>query len=292
MQSFLFLYQAYMNKFLILLAPLLLLSACGENEAAHANKKASQASNVEISLRLARASEAAGDFPAAEKLFREAMEKDSGEEARIELVEFYKRHQGQRQALKLLSDSLKNDPENTDILRMIANIKIDAGESEQALKMLDDAIKYDPEYGLLYNSRGVAMDMLARHKAARDDYEKAISLDNENATIFKSNLAMSYIMTEYYSKAIHLLEPLADSSESTPSVRQNLALAYGLKGDKVNAKKYGLKDLNEKQVNENIRFYNLIENKVHGSKKATAQAIVKSEKIHTIPLIPALPENN
>lgn len=279
------------QPFLVILPVLclLILAACGEDQANRASKKAVDRDSADISLRLARASEAAGDFPAAEKLFRQAVDKENTAENRGELVEFYKRHQGEKQALAVLNEALKHNPRDTSILRAIANIRINQGDSEQALKILDDALTLKPDDALLYNSRGVALDRLQRHKAARESYAKAMELDPENAVIFQSNLGMSYIMTEYYSKAIRLLEPLAASSEATPSVRQNLALAYGLKGDNQNALKYGLKDLDDKQANENIRFYTLLANKGKTVKSRPIKKAEEEEMVRQIPPIPAIP---
>lgn len=245
------------------------LAGCGESDAVKANKKAMNANSSEITLRLAHTSEAAGDFPAAEQYYRQSANKDRSIGTRIELAEFYKRHHGERQAMAVLDEAQKIDPLNTNVMRAIANIKIDMGSPAEALKILDRALKITSNDALLYNSKGVALDMLGKYTHARNSYSTAISLDSDDAMIFNANFGMSYIMNGYYSKAIELLLPLARSPDCTPQIRQNLALAYGLKGDNENALKYAQKDLPGKEAMENVKFYNMLANK-GGVKKPAA----------------------
>ncbi|MEI7668702.1 MAG: tetratricopeptide repeat protein [Pseudomonadota bacterium] len=265
-----------------------LLTACGESETAASYKKANNDSVSEVSHRLASASESAGDFPVAEKLYRQAFEKNSSPENIIELVDFYRRHNGTRQALVILTKAMKDDPKNTDIMRSLANVNIDSGAAEEAIKILNNALLINKTDALLYNSKGVALDLIGKHKEARENFNQAIELAPEDSALFKANLGMSYITTEYYTKAINLLKSVADSAESTPQIRQNLALAFGLKGDRENALKYGLKDLPTKQAEDNIKFYNLVADKSLTPKNSNQKSgtDTKFDKIENIPAIP------
>jgi Flp pilus assembly protein TadD len=270
---------------------LVFVSGCGESDASKANKRAMKSEHSDITLKLARASEDAGDLPAAERLYRQVVEKDGSVANYLELADFYRRHNSPRQALVFLNEALKNDPQNTDVMRSIANAEIDMGQPDQAVDMLDKALAITNNDAMLYNSKGVALDMLGKYTQARNAYDTAISLDPQQAATFKTNLAMSYISTEYYTKAINLLLPLVESGNATPSTRQNLALAYGLKGDTENAMKYASKDLPAAQAEENMKFYTMMMNKL-GSKKAAENkpgdkpAPQVSDKITNIPPIP------
>jgi len=253
-----------------------LLTACGESEADRVHKKAVDTSDGQISLKLAHASESAGDFPSAERLYNEAYRKNGNTENLAEVVEFYKRHNGIKQAITLLDKAEKKEPDNVEILRLSANMYIDSGQVKKGIEVLDKALSINPEDGLLYNSKGVALDLLGEHKKARFQYGKALTIAPEYNGLVKTNLGMSYIMTGYYTKAINLLKHLADSSESTPRIRQNLSLAYGLKGDNENALKYAEKDLNTGEAKENFAFYQAMGKK--GEKPP--------EKMDMIPAIP------
>ena len=260
----------------------LFLSACGEREADIANKKASDASREEVAIRLAQASEEAGDLSTAEKMYTQAISQIGGARTRLELAGFYQRHNEQRRAAKIIKEAEKLYPKDVDVMRAVANIYVAENNPEAAVDLLEKAITEKPDDALLYNSRGVAFDMLGKYKEARQDFNTAQKLAPEHTMMLNANLAMSYILTGSYSKAIRLLLPLAQSKESTPAVRQNLALAYGLKGDKENALKFGLKDSSETQMNENIKFYQMINHQAIGGK------VVDEEDIK-IPQIPSIP---
>jgi hypothetical protein len=62
-------------------------------------------------------------------------------------------------------------------------------------------------------------------------------------------------MSDDFSDAIGILKPIAESTDSTATIRQNLALAYSLKGEESAAKTWMLKDLPEDKAEENIAFY-------------------------------------
>ena len=239
----------------------LVLSACGENEAERTNKRAVDNNREDVAIKLARASEDAGDLSTAEKMYIQEIGQGGSARIRLELAGFYKRHNAEKQSLKTLRDAEKIYPQDVDIIRAIANIHIEMNEPEAALAILQKAIIANSNDALLYNSRGVALDVLGRYKEAREDFTTAQKLAPEYTMMFNANLGMSYILTESYSKAIKLLLPLANSKDATPAIRQNIALAYGLKGDKQNALKFGLKDSSEDVMNENIKFYQMINHK-------------------------------
>ena len=255
------------SHFAILIASMLLLSACGEADASKKHAADIKSDREEVAISLAHASEEAGDFPSAENIYKQAIEKNGNIKLRLELAEFYRRHNGTKQALHLLKESKKIEPNNTDIMRHIANIYILQAKPQDAADELEQAIELNPQDAFLYNSKGVALDMLGKHKEARELYKQAIEISPDDSMTFNANLAMSYILTEYYTKAINLLLPLANSPDSTPEIRQNLALAYGLKGDKENAEKFTKIDLPENLVAENIKFYDMLS--VSKDKKST-----------------------
>jgi hypothetical protein len=81
--------------------------------------------------------------------------------------------------------------------------------------------------------------------------------------MYKINLSMSYILEGSYDKATALLRPMLDGPDAPPIARQNLALAYGLKGESENALKLGLQDLSTSEAEENVRFYRMLAHKHH-----------------------------
>lgn len=269
-------------RYLPLICALLIttsLAGCGEDEAKSEHLKAMESGKTEISLKLAHASEAAGDFASAERYYKQAITKNSDVEPRLELADFYRRHRGERQAMDVLNEARKLYPDNTDVMRVTANVDINMGKPEQAVTLIDEALKKTSNDPLLYNTKGVALDMLGKYTQARNAYATAIELDPDDIMIFDANLAMSYITTGMYTKAINLLLPLAMEPDATPQIRQNLALAYGLKGDNANALRWAKKDLSEKDAEENVKFYNML----------AKRGGVKSEPSDTVRAIPPIP---
>ena len=241
----------------------LTLAGCADETAANkAVKTSSLNGRQEVKLRLAHATEESGDYAGAEKLFIQVVAQAPGSiDANAELGDFYKRHHEDQKAIESLNAALKLDPRNTGIERSIANIYIGIGEPEKALAVLDQAIAINPKDPLLYNSKGVALDQIGSYKQAQNAYKMAYDLDTIGGTTYKVNISMSYILSGSYDKAIALLRPMLDTPDAPPIVRQNLALAYGMKGENDEALKLGLQDLSTSEAEENLRFYRMLAQK-------------------------------
>src|SRR5665213_501480 len=182
------------------------LAGCGGNTASTKAAKATPYGREDLMIKMAYAAESGGDMGTAERLFTQAAElSDSSVESREALAKFYERHHQERRAITVLSEALKIQPKNMDILRDLANAHITIGEPEKALALLDPAIAADGKNALLHNSRGVALDRMGRFEEAQKSYETAISLDPGDAMTFEANLSMSYILSGSYDNAIHLL---------------------------------------------------------------------------------------
>ncbi len=236
------------------------MAACSaQNAANNANRAHSLSNQQDTALKLAHATESAGDLPAAEKLYlRIITMHPSSVQPRIELAEFYRRHNNTTQAIAAYHNALRLAPDNVTILRDIANTYINVGQTEKAVDTLDQAIAINSGSALLYNSKGVALDMEGHYAPAQESYRTALRLDPDDVMMFDANLSMSYILSGKYDTAIDLLRPLLSDPRASPTIRQNLALAYGMKGDKENALALGLKDLTPEQAAENLKFYGMV----------------------------------
>lgn len=235
------------------------LQGCGDGFGKSAHISAAEPEHEEMMLRMAHATEQAGDLSSAEHLFLQAgSSQKSSLQARLELADFYNRHNKSAIAIERLEDISKLYPEESAVKRSLANLYINTDQPGKALAVLDQAIEIDSKNALLYNSRGVALDKLGRYEEARQSYAKAVLLDPGNTTLFQTNLSMSYILAGSPNNAIQILLPLLNAPDTTPTVRQNLALAYGLAGRNEEAMQIGLKDLNANQAKENVKFYKML----------------------------------
>lgn len=179
------------------------------------------------------------------------------------------------------------DPENPDIMVGLGNILMDASDYAGAVKMYQQALAKRPgmitaHMGLgraqvsmdqpakavkhyqiavnskpsarAYNGLGVALDMAGDHKGAQKAYMAGIKLNN-NYLPLKNNLGLSYTLDGKYKKAIKMLRETAANPTSGARERQNLALAYGLSGDREMAERISRVDLKETDVTQNVAYY-------------------------------------
>jgi len=248
-------------SFMCALAGIVLLAGCGMFSSSGNGASHEGANREELTIRIAHVAESGGDLNAAERFYKQAVaQSGNAVSARLELADFYKRHNREPEAIEILNETAKLQPENADALRALGNSYINAGMPDKALECLNKAIAVTSKEPLLYNSKGIALDMQTHYADAQMSYLKALTLDPANGTMYASNLSMSYILSGEYNKAITLLLPLLDAADVTPNIRQNLALAYGLKGESGKALKLGLKDLTAKEAEENLKFYRMMGN--------------------------------
>lgn len=159
-----------------------------------------------------------------------------------------------QQALEIMRSIFAQKPGDPQVILNLGYALIANNASEDAVNLYDALIAMRPQDPLGYNGKGVAFDHSGNHMAAKELYEKALLLSPDSPAI-QNNLAMSFILSEEPQKAIEILAPLEKTAQSTATIRQNLALAYGIVGDNRNARAINLKDLNEEQTEDNLKFY-------------------------------------
>jgi Flp pilus assembly protein TadD len=263
------------SSYLLVTTSLLLaLTACG-----NPSKSPKHISGHEdVLLKIAHADEASGDMPDAENLYLQAVASSPGSlPTRLELANFYTRQHADTKTIVALEGALKLDPNNKDIARLLANAYINLGEPGKALEIINQAIEKNSDEPLLYNTKGVALDMLGRYTDAQASYRKALALNPKDEMTFKANLSMSYIASHKYNDAVAVLLPLMNRPDVTPTIRQNLALAYGMKGENGKALTLGLEDLPPAEAKENVKFYHMVAKEPASKKTATPVLKAKPE---------------
>jgi Flp pilus assembly protein TadD len=130
----------------------------------------------------------------------------------------------------------------------------------KALGYAQRAVKLSPNDKRAQIGHGVALDMLGRHVEAQPCYRRALAIDPADVAA-RSDLALSLAFTGKFDEAVSLLTPLARSPSATPRLRQNLALVYGLKGDKAAARALSRTDLPSQQAEANLKFFSLVHEK-------------------------------
>lgn|GEM_PF-605156 len=196
-----------------------------------------------------------GNLLGAGQLYAQVASKSTTSvDALLELVAIDRKLGRTEEAIEIAKEAQKRQPENPAVLSQLGYALIDAGKPQEAVDIFDMLIAVKPDYALAHNGKGVAFDKAGNHLAAQELYTRALILAPDSLSV-QNNMAMSLILNKQYDGAILILEKLRLQYSENKTVRQNLALAYGLKGDAPRALALNLKDLSPEQAEENQRFY-------------------------------------
>ncbi len=148
------------------------------------------------------------------------------------------------------------EPRNVAALRGLAACLIEIDQPEYAIAQLELALDISKDHRI-YNSLGVAYDMLGDHAAAQVYYREGLEFAPNNLQI-ANNYGLSLALNGDYGAAIAMLERATEDPAATPRVRQNLALAYGLAGQRDEAERIAARDLDGAAVAHNLSYYDLL----------------------------------
>lgn len=206
-------------------------------------------------MHLAQTMQTGGDIPGAIDLYMRAAAKSTHRvEAHLALVDLYTKLDQPAKAEEMLLAARERQPNHPRVNLALGKLEVSRSNAQEAIGYFDAGLADEDMDVDLLNGKGVALDMLGRHTEAQAVYLQALYVQNKDNDFIQNNLAMSYIMNGDYDAAIAQLEGIANMADSAV-MRQNLALAYGLKGNMQKAREWGLKDLTETQIEENIDFY-------------------------------------
>ncbi len=240
-----------MNKYALLMLACV-LTACGSQP--KQNEELAEGRQQSL-LHLADSMQRNGDIYGAIDLYERAMNQSTKlVDAHLALANLYSLQEKPEKARDVLLKAKKRQPKHAMVNLGLAKLAVREEKVEEALKHFDAGLDGTPNDLDLLNGKAVALDMLGRHAEAQGLYYQALRKHHKDTEFIQNNLAMSYIMNGDYDEAIAELKA-ADALDESAVMRQNLALAYGLKGEMGNARKWGLKDLTQKEFNENLQFY-------------------------------------
>lgn len=207
-------------------------------------------------IAVAESSRKSGERDIAMRLYGEAAMASTGSvKAHLALAEMYGERRQTTEQIAVLERALVLQPAHPEVFLELALVQLSLGKPALALEKLETALSKNPRDARALNGKAVALDELGRTAEAQETYRQALEAAGTQGNYIRNNLALSHVMHGQYDEAIALLEPMATATDANATVRQNLAMAYGLKGDESKARAWASKDLTPAQVNENIRFY-------------------------------------
>jgi len=235
---------------LLFIFSLVILASCGEVSPMQTNPGSEKDPMV-----AADRMEKSGNSAGAAVLYQQVIAKpDAPADAYTKLAAIYRKQGRAGDAVPLLREALVRKPGDTKAMSQLGYALVASNKPQEAVNVFDELAAIEPNNAMHYNGKAVAFDNAGNHVAAQEIYQKALSLSPDSASI-QNNYAMSLILDKKYDQAIALLEPLAKKENSNPTIRQNLALAYGLKGDTSQALDLNRRNLTPQQAEENMRFY-------------------------------------
>ncbi len=207
-------------------------------------------------MRVADTTRARGDLVTAAGLYRRAHELAPDAAEPLVRLGFVLRDGGAPgEAASAFAAALDREPSNADARRGLGLSLLDTGDAEGALAQFEAALAAgsaaDPR---LYNAVGVAYDMLGNRVTAQAWYREGLALDANNLTLL-SNLGLSMALNGDGERAVEILERVVRDPAAGASLRQNLALAYGLAGREEAAGAMGRIDLDEDSVRANLETF-------------------------------------
>lgn len=242
---------------LVLLAPLVAACSGGSSRlyssgGGNALKLSFDSASI---LRVADSVREAGDYASAIRFYNQAQRADPTAVAPLlGLAETYSAAGAHDRARVAFDRVLLSHPDNADARLGRANSLLSLGRPRAALRELGGLLAQNPGNPRLYNSLGIARDLLGEGGAAQVRYGQGLDLDPADRAL-RGNLALSFALSGEYETAIALLRALAREPAADARIRQNLALAYGLADELGLAEAVARMDLPEDSVRSNLNYY-------------------------------------
>jgi len=236
-----------------LIGALCMISACGISPHSTSQSTAPLSQKEKNLIQLAKASEDGRDFSQSISLYKQAVDMADGNvEAHMALANLYDRKGMRDKALDMMKQAKKEQPYHPTVNEQLGTYYAKQGDSVRAMSYFDDGLKANPDDAILLNGKGLALDMAGNHAQAQAAYQHGLIRPLGNKDELLNNLGVSFMMTGNYDKAIANMTGIDPKGTA---IRKNLAVAYSLKGDAKQSKKWRGKDISAAAVNDSATFY-------------------------------------
>jgi Flp pilus assembly protein TadD len=265
------------------------LAAEKEQEKMSAKVAEAAANQGGAALRLARAARAVKDFPAAINLYKSVIAANPGDTDTVVEMGLTELEAGQVDDAIATFQTVPATSKGQFMAQLgLERVYLMQSQPARALSYADKALALDAKSPAALVGRGVALDLLTRHREAQASYRSALAIVPADVPA-RSNLALSLAMSGEFDEAIAIMVPIARAPSATPRLRQNLALIYGLKGDLNAARALSRVDLDAKTTDENLKFFAMVRGKPVQPAQPTRPARPVQPVQPAAPVQPAVP---
>jgi Flp pilus assembly protein TadD len=229
------------------------LGAC----ATTSSTQPTQQVTVDSMLRVAELTRSGGDLVNAVGLYQRAHElAPQDERPLIALGKVFSQLGSPTSAAEAYRAAVAVAPSDVEARRGLGVALIATGQPEVAILELEKALDLAKDYRI-YNSLGVAYDMIGDHASAQTYYNTGLTLSPGNLEL-SNNLGLSLALDGRYPEAIALLERIANEPSAPSRYRQNLALALGLAGERERARQVAETDLDSATAEKNLSYFDVL----------------------------------
>ena len=140
------------------------------------------------------------------------------------------------------------------LYRERGNAQQGLGQFERAAEDFQSAVALLPNDAKTQNSLGLNYALLQDYAPARSAFIAALASQPESLE-YRNNLGLAWILDNAPQQGIDVLHRHYLRGRSTVKSRQNLALAFAMKGDLESAKVIASQDLNKAELENNLMYY-------------------------------------
>jgi Flp pilus assembly protein TadD len=208
------------------------VGACGALAAcASVNTRHESALTSEARLQVAEAAYAAGNNDLAISMYTAAAANEpSNIDLQLRCADALARSGKITQARQLLTERLRINHGQPDLIRALALVDLVAGQPAQAIAQFDLILATNPGDIRALVDRAVALDLQGQHATAQAVYRQVLA-NAPNDLAAKNNLAVSMMLEGRIPQALETLAPMQDAETVPPRLRVNLGILYAVTGD-------------------------------------------------------------
>jgi Flp pilus assembly protein TadD len=248
----------------------LLLSGCGLtpkssfNSRAELNKlKGPDVTSIQTSLKeQAVQAESTGDYKLAAQNYKQLWDKEpENKEYTMALITDLRRSGDNDNALKIIDEVLKKDPNNAAALEAKGLSLMNAAEFTDAGKVFGDVMKIDGKRWRTLNGIGILFAMKSMDSEAESYYQASLEQSTDNPNVL-NNLALTQAMEHQYDRSIETFERakhhLPAGHPDIKHIDMNEALVYAIAGKLDEAEHVASTHLSKEALYNNMGFYSYL----------------------------------
>jgi tetratricopeptide (TPR) repeat protein len=184
--------------------------------------------NVQLSLLMGSTQLAKNNVEEAIHSFRKSISQRPTDEAGyVALSNLYIRQKNYDQALKILQDGLREQPDNLNLQLGLAAAAIEMGDHDGAIAKYESILKNKPSVPIAINNLA---SLLLDYRTDKESLDRAYSLTedlkNSNVPQFQDTVGWAQYMRSDFKAAVTTLEGAQARSPNVPAIRYHLGMSY------------------------------------------------------------------